>query len=61
MSLEDLVVFNIKSLNFHYPGIKKVGEIIPFHLQLFLFIKIIVLKPTEKPCDEKKLLYGKCA
>ena len=22
---------------------------------------MIVMKPTEEPCDEKKLLYGKCA
>ena len=24
-------------------------------------MKMIVMKPTEEPCDEKKLLYGKCA
>ena len=39
MSLEDLVVFNLKSLHFHQPGIKKVGEIILFHLQLFFINK----------------------
>ena len=39
VSLEDLVVFNLKSLNFHQPGIKKVGEIILFHLQLFFINK----------------------